>query len=102
MRDESSANRGPYRRLSEIGYILAIKRTPARLGVVVSPYLVNTPGRTRTCNRRIRNPLLCPLSYGGILVVMTERVSGTRNALSIVRRETWWDKVAGNPRRQSF
>ncbi len=24
----------------------------------------STPGRTRTCNQRIRNPLLYPLSYG--------------------------------------
>ena len=26
----------------------------------------STPGRTRTCNQRIRNPLLYPLSYGRI------------------------------------
>jgi hypothetical protein len=24
------------------------------------------PGRIRTCDRRIRSPLLCPLSYGRI------------------------------------
>jgi len=26
---------------------------------------LTAPGRTRTCDRRIRNPMLCPLSYGG-------------------------------------
>jgi hypothetical protein len=26
--------------------------------------LRSTPGRIRTCNQRIRNPLLYPLSYG--------------------------------------
>src|SRR5438093_477198 len=25
----------------------------------------STPGRTRTCNRRIRNPLLCPFELRG-------------------------------------
>ncbi len=27
--------------------------------------LAGAPGRIRTCDRRIRSPLLCPLSYGG-------------------------------------
>src|SRR6516164_1581575 len=29
------------------------------------PSAPTTPGRTRTCNRRIRNPLLCPFELRG-------------------------------------
>ena len=32
-------------------------------------YFWCAPGRIRTCDRRIRSPLLCPLSYGRILLV---------------------------------
>ncbi len=28
------------------------------------------PGRIRTCDRRIRSPLLCPLSYGRALLLV--------------------------------
>jgi hypothetical protein len=29
----------------------------------------SAPGRIRTCDRRIRSPLLCPLSYGRIRLI---------------------------------
>jgi hypothetical protein len=31
----------------------------------------SAPGRIRTCDRRIRSPLLCPLSYGRIWLIYT-------------------------------
>lgn len=33
-------------------------------GMVGRPRSTSTPGRDRTCNLRIRSPLLYPLSYG--------------------------------------
>ncbi len=36
------------------------------------------PGRIRTCDRRIRSPLLCPLSYGGVWSAARRRSDGTR------------------------
>ena len=39
----------------------------------------SAPGRTRTCDQRIRNPLLFPLSYRGTLLIMSivnQRVNG--------------------------
>ncbi len=43
---------------------VTIRRTSAKLR---SSWLdIGAPGRVRTCDRRIRSPLLCPLSYGGI------------------------------------
>jgi len=47
---------------------------PKGLGVLIniSTFMVfsrtftSAPGRIRTCDRRIRSPLLCPLSYGRI------------------------------------
>jgi hypothetical protein len=32
----------------------------------------SAPGRIRTCDRRIRSPLLCPLSYGRIRLTYAE------------------------------
>jgi hypothetical protein len=32
----------------------------------------SAPGRIRTCGRRIRSPLLCPLSYGRIRLIYAE------------------------------
>ena len=31
--------------------------------------VIGAPGRNRTCDTRIRNPVLYPLSYGGIYVM---------------------------------
>jgi hypothetical protein len=31
---------------------------------------IGAPGRNRTCGAWIRNPLLYPLSYGGLLVIL--------------------------------
>lgn len=39
--------------------------TTDRLGDGANAFSLTAPGRTRTCGRRIRNPMLCPLSYGG-------------------------------------
>ena len=36
----------------------SVRKKPVETG------LKSTPGRIRTCNQRIRNPLLYPLSYG--------------------------------------
>src|ERR671921_909423 len=33
---------------------------------------ISAPGRIRTCDRRIRSPLLCPLSYGRIRLIYAE------------------------------
>ena len=30
--------------------------------------IIGAPGRDRTCGTRIRNPVLYPLSYGGLLI----------------------------------
>ncbi len=47
-------------RLDRMGYFLC--------GQMPRPFPeeLNAPGRTRTCDQRIRNPLLYPLSYRGI------------------------------------
>jgi hypothetical protein len=37
-----------------------------------APATAHAPGRIRTCDRRIRSPVLCPLSYGGSRVWMLE------------------------------
>jgi hypothetical protein len=36
------------------------------------PLNPSAPGRIRTCDRRIRSPLLCPLSYGRIRLIYAE------------------------------
>src|SRR5829696_8626131 len=36
---------------------------------VICRYFRSAPGRIRTCDRRIRSPLLCPLSYGRIRLI---------------------------------
>ena len=36
---------------------------------VICRYFGSAPGRIRTCDRRIRSPLLCPLSYGRIRLI---------------------------------
>ena len=38
---------------------------------IVSPFKNYTPGRIRTYDRRIRSPLLCPLSYWGLCLVLS-------------------------------
>src|SRR5215211_123384 len=37
-----------------------------------SLFFYSAPGRIRTCDRRIRSPLLCPLSYGRIRLMYSE------------------------------
>src|SRR5829696_2047871 len=39
---------------------------------VICRYFRSAPGRIRTCDRRIRSPLLCPLSYGRIRLIYAE------------------------------
>lgn len=49
------------------GYVLLLRpRSPdgAPLGTVTGTRPVRAPGRIRTCDRRIRSPVLYPLSYG--------------------------------------
>jgi hypothetical protein len=36
---------------------------------------LSAPGRIRTCDRRIRSPLLCPLSYGRIRLIYAENLT---------------------------
>jgi integrase len=43
--------------------------TPIVVGVE-GDIMISTPGRIRTCNQRIRNPLLYPLSYGRKLLII--------------------------------
>ena len=48
----------------EMGPRAAKWRLRATTQTLLQKTLASTPGRIRTCNLRIRSPLLCPLSYG--------------------------------------
>ena len=65
-----------------------ISKLAQYMGVVAvtTPTYSGTPGATRTHNLRIRSPVLCPLSYGGIFTRKTAP-SGTvaDHVLTIVR-----------------
>ncbi len=41
--------------------------------------LQSAPGRTRTCNQRIRNPLLYPLSYGRMFILSNKILCSSDN-----------------------
>src|SRR5438093_582482 len=67
-----------------------------------------TPGRTRTCNRRIRNPLLYPIELRGLLRILRsrrldcERSGGVGFATQIIGPEPIWTvkylmKLASKP-----
>jgi hypothetical protein len=48
------------------------------------------PGRIRTCDRRIRSPLLCPLSYGRIKLIYAGNLppgSSLKTLVSAVRQQ---------------
>ena len=44
----------------------------------------DTPGRIRTCDPRLRRPLLYPLSYGRAIVILTTYVTVRGPASAIV------------------
>lgn len=52
----------------------------------------SAPGRIRTCDRRIRSPLLCPLSYGRL------RRAGEGNRTPIASLEGWSSAIELHPR----
>ena len=49
--------------------ICLFKKPASFIRTIPFDYYINTqnaPGKDRTCDTRIRNPVLYPLSYGGI------------------------------------
>ena len=59
------------------GGVSVASREPQRLCWGSTLYVIcransSAPGRIRTCDRRIRSPLLCPLSYGRIRLMYAE------------------------------
>src|SRR5215211_4595425 len=58
-----------------------------------SLFFHSAPGRIRTCDRRIRSPLLCPLSYGRIRLIYAE-FSTPRSS-----RKPLWQQCGSNSTR---
>ena len=48
------------------GYLTRPDMKIAIDGYEICVYQTSAPGKDRTCDTRIRNPVLYPLSYGGI------------------------------------
>lgn len=53
----------------------ALSTAAAPYGLRYGTYVRGTPGRIRTCDRWIRSPMLCPLSYGGSISLCRARVA---------------------------